>query len=158
MRAVIKDTQLLPPQLCYRVRAAQQAVRVSRQNWRVHFKIYSVLQRPVNQRGIFCIAVLVANCMAYYVYLCSVEEEDEFSEGRRQFLEACRLRSRQRPLTAPGELENSPRGPEDIVAGCGCFLRLSSRPKTNAVQILLLAVRHRWRRAGLGSFLLQVIL
>ena len=89
-----------------------------------------------------------------FFILCSVEEDDEFSEGRRKFLEACHSRLRQAPLTATGE--NYPGGAEDIVAGCGCFMRLSNRPKANAVQILLLAVRHRWRRAGLGSFLLHV--
>ena len=76
-------------------------------------------------------------------------EDDEFSEGRRQFLEACRSRRRQLSPTSTA-------GPEDVVAGCGCFLRLSDRPGGSAVQVLLLAVRHRWRRAGLGSFLLQV--
>ena len=82
--------------------------------------------------------------------LRSVGGEDEFSEGRRRFLEACRHRRE-------GQ-RSSISGPEETVAGCGCFLRLSSRPPSSAVQVLLLAVRHRWRRAGLGSFLLQVCL
>ena len=47
-------------------------------------------------------------------------------------------------------------GVEDTVAGCGCFLQLSSRPKNTAVQVLLLAVRRRWRRKGLGSYLMKV--
>ena len=85
--------------------------------------------------------------MCAYNYIHSVAE-DEFSEGHQQFLQACHLRRRQRSPSAPG--------PEDLVGGCGCFLRLSDRPGGSAVQVLLLAVRHRWRRAGLGSFLLQV--
>ena len=75
--------------------------------------------------------------------------DDEFSEGRRRFLEACRLRRKHQQL---------PRGPEETIAGCGCFLRLSDRPHSSAVQIILLVVRHRWRRSGLGSFLLQVVM
>jgi hypothetical protein len=77
----------------------------------------------------------------------SVGGEDEFSEGRRRFLEACRYR----------RSGQGPSGPEETVAGCGCFLRLGSQPPTRAVQVLLLVVRYRWRRAGLGSFLLQTM-
>ena len=85
--------------------------------------------------------------VALHSRACSVGE-DEFSEGRQVFLEACRSR-RSQPPAAPG--------PEESVAGCSCFLRLSDRPGASAVQVLLLAVRHRWRHAGLGSFLLQVL-
>ena len=76
-----------------------------------------------------------------------MEGDGEFGEGKRQFMEACWSR-RQR-----GELR---RGPEEMVAGCGCFLRLSDRSLASAVQVLLLVVRRRWRKSGLGSFLQQV--
>ena len=56
--------------------------------------------------------------VALHSRACSVGE-DEFSEGRQVFLEACRSR-RSQPPAAPG--------PEESVAGCGCFLRLSDRP------------------------------
>ena len=61
--------------------------------------------------------------VALHSRACSVGE-DEFSEGRQVFLEACRSR-RSQPPTAPG--------PEESVAGCGCFLRLSDRPGASAV-------------------------
>ena len=76
-----------------------------------------------------------------------MEGDGEFGEGKRQFLEACRSRRQREELR---------RGPEEMVAGCGCFLRLSDRSLASAVQVLLLVVRRRWRKSGLGSFLLQV--
>ena len=109
---------------------------------------------PFNSKSIFAYVFHILLKVPFFakstLKLRSVGGEDEFSEGRRRFLEACRHRRE-------GQ-RSSISGPEETVAGCGCFLRLSSRPPGSAVQVLLLAVRHRWRRAGLGSFLLQVCL
>ena len=66
---------------------------------------------------------LVSAHVTLHSLACSVGE-DEFSEGRQVFLEACRSQCSQ-PPAAPG--------PEESVAGCGCFLRLSDRPGTSAV-------------------------
>ena len=100
-----------------------------------------------NVRGILHQCFTTAEFIVFNSLWASVEGDGEFGGGKRQFLEACQSR-RQR-----GE---SRRGPEEMVAGCGCFLRLSDRSLASAVQVLLLVVRRRWRKSGLGSFLLQV--
>lgn len=41
------------------------------------------------------------------------------------------------------------------MVGCVTVLRLSSKPESSAVQILLLVVRRGWRGLGAGSYLLQ---
>ncbi|XP_011403257.1 PREDICTED: uncharacterized protein LOC105312367 [Amphimedon queenslandica] len=100
-----------------------------------------------------------------YCSLFSDEEEEEYEEevgdgeeekGEDFELEREKFLSRVKERQSMDPFDLASVGMEDQITGCATFMKLSSKPGDSSVQILLLAVRHRWRGCGIGEYLLRL--
>ncbi|EDV23006.1 expressed hypothetical protein [Trichoplax adhaerens] len=85
-------------------------------------------------------------------------EEENYSAGIDEFIEAARERRRMIADSTGGELSTKLIGPECLLVGCATFERAYRRGNERVGQISLLAVRNRYRRCHIGKYLLEIIM
>ncbi|XP_020611801.1 uncharacterized protein LOC110050239 isoform X2 [Orbicella faveolata] len=88
----------------------------------------------------------------------SEDEEEDFSKGAEDFVEAVKKRRTQRQSDNVSE---SSLGIESLIIGAATFERSYSitrhRPSEKVIQLNLLGVRRRCRKSGVGKFLLETL-
>ncbi|RDD46139.1 hypothetical protein TrispH2_001370 [Trichoplax sp. H2] len=85
-------------------------------------------------------------------------EEENYSAGIDDFIEAARERRRMIADSTGGVLSTKLIGPECLLVGCATFERAYRRGNERVGQISLLAVRNRYRRCHIGKYLLEIIM
>lgn len=88
----------------------------------------------------------------------SEDEEEDFSKGAEEFVEAAKWRRTERQSDKVSE---SSVGVESMIVGAATYERSYSitrqRPSEKVVQLNLLAVRKRCRKSGVGKFLIETL-
>ncbi|XP_038068410.1 uncharacterized protein LOC119737854 [Patiria miniata] len=88
----------------------------------------------------------------------SDEDDEDFTEGQEAFLRLVRERRERRQLALSQGRDPSPHiGIESRLIACATWEKSTIRPGERNVQIDLLAVRKRFRKLGIGKYLLQTL-
>ncbi|XP_071799543.1 uncharacterized protein [Asterias amurensis] len=86
----------------------------------------------------------------------SDEDEDDFTEGQEEFLKIVRQRRERRKVAlSQGDDPSLAIGIESRLIACTTWEKSTIRPGERILQLDLLAVRKRFRKLGIGKYLLQ---